>query len=99
MPRDSTPINVSDAGDNTLIEAVAGQPIIVLGYRLTVADAVEVVFKSAATELEPLILGTGISSAHAEQGLFATQPGEALVLNLSDAIAVKGGLTYRVGNY
>lgn len=100
------PINVNSAGDNTLIAAVPNKYLRVLAFGALCDSNVTLTFKSGASTaitgpmpclasggLAPSIgqLGTG---GYGTFGLFQTQPGEALVLNLSAAAQVGGYIAY-----
>lgn len=103
----SAPITASAGGDNTVVAAVAGYSIRVLAFVLTFSAAVNAKFKSgASTDLTGLLygIGTGPPPITAEvpgevaRGLFQTQKGEALVLNLSGAVAVGGFVVYETAS-
>lgn len=98
-------ISTSTSGDNTLVAARPGQKIRVINYAATAAGDVAIKFKSgASTDLTGAMglsatkalfpSGSGLSPA-GFVGLFETAVGEALVLNLSDAVAVAGHLTFQ----
>jgi hypothetical protein len=91
-------VAASASGDNTVIAAVAGRRIVVLCGKLMANGTVNSKWKSGAstdiTGLEYLIANDGYVLPFAQCGWFATATGEALVLNLSGAIAVGGHLTY-----
>ncbi len=86
------------SGDNTIVAAVAGRRIKVYAIHFNVVGSVNVIWKSGATEL------TGDMNFQAREGytnavtppafLLATAAGEALILNLSDNIAVDGWISY-----
>jgi len=95
-------ISVATSGDNTLVAAVAGKKIKVLSVKLIVSGAVDLCFESGAGG-EAL---TGVMSMAQDGNGFvlpATQPGfhwfetaagQALNLDLSDAVQVSGCLSY-----
>lgn len=95
-------VNLSASGDTTVVPAVVGKKIRVLGYNITSQTAnapVDVEFKSGAVT----VLGTfkeldGLTPALFSGSLlgaaFETAVGEALVFNLSIAKVVEGHLTY-----
>lgn len=97
-------INASSSGDNTLLAANANARIRVHAYVIVAAGAVSVTFKSGGSTLTgamPLAANGGVSSPSAiptpvEQlaCLFFTAKNEALVLNLSGAVAVTGHFSY-----
>ncbi|MFA5506966.1 MAG: hypothetical protein WC423_16155 [Vulcanimicrobiota bacterium] len=94
-----TPINVSASGDTTLVAAQSGKRIWVLGYDLVTDGDVTITFKSGS------IVITGPYAFNADsRGIekggngpaFRTVGGDALVMNLSDAVQVSGVLRYVV---
>lgn len=91
-------INVSTAGDNTLVAAVAGKRIRVLSYTL-VCSAVETVrFESGAggTALTGQMEfgANGGAAVTCDHGLFETAAGALLNLELATGVNVDGHLTY-----
>lgn len=95
------PIAASSSGDNTIVDAMEGKKIRVLGYVLVGAGAVNVKFQSGAagddlTGVMPIAgAGGGIAATPSGLGQFETDKGELLNLNLSDAVAVTGHVTYQ----
>lgn len=90
-------INVSAAGDNTLVAAVAGQATRVYGLRLNVAGAVVVQIKTGSTIREPFNFagaGGGTVLDLRELPYYTTATNEALIINLSSAVQVDGVLEY-----
>lgn len=97
-------INTASSGDTTIVPAIAGMRIRVVGYTALAAGAVVVTWKSASTALSgPMTIGgsVGLSMAQnqstdqSEFGIIQTAPGEALVLGLSAAVQVGGHLNYK----
>lgn len=97
-------IAVASSGDNTLVAAVSGKRIRVLAIFVLAAAAVNLYFTSAAagtvifggsTNKINLAANGGFVLSEAPDGWFETVAGEALVLNLSGAVAVSGGLIYQ----
>ncbi len=98
-------VNATASGDNTVIAAVAGKKLRVVGYSTASAGTVTVKWKSGASvDLSgpmPMVaagsgqgvLGSGTYMA--EYGVLETDVGLALVLNLSAAVVVGGHLVYR----
>ena len=81
--------DIATSGDSVLIPAKADTSFYVLQYMISSADAVNVRFKSAGTSISSLkFLGGAAGDAIENAYLFRTGYGEALVLNLSAAIAV-----------
>lgn len=99
-------VSISASGDNTIVAAVPGQKIVLLSYAIIAAGAVSVTWKSgASTSLSgamPLAANGGAAPSAgplapgAIVGLMETAAGEALVINLSAAVAVGGHITYRL---
>lgn len=94
-------VNISSSGDNTIIAAVAGQKVKMLGGMLIANGDVNVTIKSGAgTNLSGAIplaaKGNGfvIPISLAGYHLFETAVGAALVFNLSGAVAVTGAIAY-----
>lgn len=98
----SASINVATAADQTIVGAVAGQAIQIVGLVLVAAGAVTVTPKDGSTAL------TGAISLVAGQPFilvperavipwFTTTAGQAFVLNLGGAVQVSGRVYYRTG--
>lgn len=91
-------ISASSSGDNTIVNAVTGKKIRVLGWSLTSNGTVNVRWKSGAstnlTGLRYLIQYASAGGSPTPFGRFETASNEALVLNLSAAVAVGGELQY-----
>lgn len=90
------PIDCSSSGPNTIVAADATKKIRVIGYVLTASAAVNARWKRAATNLSGLLyLDTkGGVSHNCEDGALETAINEALVLDLSSAVAVGGHVAY-----
>lgn len=97
-------ISTSASGDTTIVAAQPGRKIRVLNYTVIAAGDVSIRWKSGSNNITGAMAlatnggaapsGTGQSpSGHI--GLFETNVGEALILNLSAAIAVGGHLAYQ----
>lgn len=96
-------IATSTSGDNTIVAAVTGRKIRVLGYVLSANAAVNTKWRSASTDKTGLrYFGSAGQESIAplsddpEVFWFETAAGEALVLNLSGAVAVGGYVVYIV---
>jgi hypothetical protein len=93
-------IDASSSGDNTLVAAVPGRKIRVMScFLIADASTVSVQFRSAAagaalTGPVPLAASAGFVLPYNEAGWFQTDIGELLNLELSDAVAVGGALSY-----
>jgi hypothetical protein len=98
-PKFNTVRAASSSGDTTIVAAVTSKKIRVLNYVLSVNGAVNVKFKSAtAGDISGLkyfdAAGAGAAAPYTPAGHFETTAGEALVINLSAAVAVGIDLTY-----
>jgi len=91
-------ISAGSAGANTLVAAVPGKRIRVLGVVLVCAGSVALKFQSGtATDLTgamAMSANGGFAPPASPFGQFQTTAGEALVLHLSAASAVGGWLSY-----
>jgi len=97
-------IETSSSGNTTIVPAVTGRKIRVLNYTLIASGAVSVIWKSgAATNISGTMAlaanggmapSCSISSPAGMLGVFETNIGEGLVLNLSAAVQVGGHLVY-----
>lgn len=97
-------INATANGANTVVAAVSGKKLRVLGYSASATAAVTATWRSGATAISgPMAIGVagnvsvglGASTFMNEFGVFETAVDEALVLNLSLATTVGGHLVYR----
>ena len=98
-------ISASASGDNTIVAAVAGQKIVLLSYLVIAAGDVSITWKSGASTSLSGAMALAANGGAAPSagpltpagvvGMLETAPGEALVLNLSAAVAVGGHITYR----
>lgn len=88
------------SGATAVVAAVTAKKIKVLGYVFVAAGAVAVKFQSATTDITGVMTigsnGGVAASAVAPAGghLLETAAGEALNINLSDAVVVGGHLSY-----
>ena len=94
-------ISASSSGDNTIVSAVSGKKIQILGMVLFAAGDVDVTIKDgASTSLSGAMSlatdGNGfvLPLTHKAIPWNETSSGNALVLNLSGAVAVAGFLIY-----
>lgn len=92
-------IAASALGDNTLVAAVLGKKIRVLGYHIVCAAAVTVRFEDGAggtalTGQKEYAANSGGSPGYSPLGWFETSEGNLLNLELSDAVSVDGHLIY-----
>lgn len=97
-------IGAASSGDNTLVAAVSGKKIRVLSICLIAASGVNLYFTSGAagtvifggsTNKIALAANGGFVLPEAPDGWMETVVGSALIMNLSGAIAVAGGLLYQ----
>lgn len=98
MRTKSATINASTSGDNSIVAAVAGRKIEVLGYTLVASGAVNVKWRSATNDLTGamnLATNGGIAIAATDKAIMKANLGEALQINLSGAVGVAGRVTYR----
>jgi hypothetical protein len=89
-------IEVAASGDTTIVPAVAGSRIRVIGYHLNSTDAKTLQWKSGSTTITGIMgfAANGSASASSDAGLFETAKGQALVLNAGAAGATGGALSY-----
>lgn len=90
-------IAVSSSGDNTIVSAVAGKRLLVLAYNYMANGTVNVKWRSNTTDktgLAYLVANTGKVAPFSSVGWLITASGDALVLNLSGAVAVGGEVVY-----
>jgi hypothetical protein len=94
-------INFAASGDNTVIAAVVGAPILVFGIFFTVAGATNITFKDGTTSLSGAVVFTANGSAMTlqinDEPYFYCQPGDAFIMNNSSAVQVSGTVYYRQG--
>lgn len=100
-------INASSNGNNTVVAAVSGKRILVIGYKYIATSAVTATWESSGgTVLDgPCALAANGGAQEPNPspnddgtfiGLFATLPGEGLVLNLGSGVQVGGNVRYAV---
>jgi hypothetical protein len=93
-------VNADADGDNTIVAAVAGKRIRVVGYALSATTAGLVTIRSAATVLAELSLpaaGTVVPYVGSVAvPAFQTAPGEALVFATQVGQDVNGHLAYHL---
>lgn len=93
-------VAVSESGNGTLVAAVAGKKVKVLGALLVGAGDVSVKFVGGSTDLTgamPLsVAGNGLVMPMTHRGYhwLETAAGAALALNLSESVAVAGVVVY-----
>jgi hypothetical protein len=91
-------IDTASSGDNTLVAADAAKKAKLVSYTLISEGTVAVRWKSAANNKSgamPLITNTGLAMAGSmDAWLLETAVNEALILNLSAAIGVRGHFSY-----
>src|SRR5215207_10431091 len=97
----SAPIVAAASGDNTVVAAVTGKRIRVIRYEISASGAVNAKWRSGTTDITGLFYfaaaGATADADSTDQGrdsLFETVAGQALVLNLSAAVAVGGFIDY-----
>ena len=91
-------IDASSAGDNTIIAAVPGKKIRVIGIKFSCAADVGLKWQSHTTDLGPVesyATDGGMSDYWGPHGcFFETAVGEALILDLDGAVQVSGWISY-----
>jgi hypothetical protein len=91
-------INATASGDTTVVAIVASRKIRVLGLTFSCSAAVSVAWKSAATTLVQAMSFAANGGMEVDRGGYGywtqTAVGEALIINLSDAVNVRGSVTY-----
>jgi|GEM_PF-1319682 len=92
-------IDDATSGDNSIVAAVSGKKIRVLNLVCIAAGEVDIRFESGAggdalTGQMSLNEFTGFAPGYCPVGHFETDAGDALNLELSDAVSVDGWLTY-----
>lgn len=91
------PISAAASGATSVVAAVTGKRIRVLGYVFMAAAAGTVLFRGTVTALTgafPVVANSGVASAASPMGQFQTPVGEALNIVLSAAFAVGGHVVY-----
>lgn len=93
-------IHAASSGDNAAVAAVEGARIRVLDCLLIASDTVTVRFESSAggaalTGQMQLAANGGFASGFNPEGHFQTEAGEALNLELSEAVSVDGWIVYK----
>lgn len=96
-------ITASASGNNSIVSAVTGRRIRILGYVLTFAGSVNAEWMDGTTAISGLLRGTAGANivcpvcppvAGSQLYWLATSQTSALQLNLSAATAVSGHLVY-----
>lgn len=91
----------ASSGDNTVVAAVAGKKIQVERFILVANGTVNAKWRSGTTDVSGLLYLVANSGVSAPGGgteyWVETVAGQALVLNLSAAIAVGGIVVYELG--
>jgi len=93
------PITASAAGATTLVPAVAGKKIRIVGFYMSGNGTVNANFQShntvnKVTGLLYLNANAQVDPGYFPVGIFETMPGEALDINLSTGVAVGGNLAF-----
>ena len=90
-------INATAGGDTTIVPAVSGKRIRVIAYTVVASASVNIKFRSGTTDITGtmrVVEGGGIAHAF-DAGLFQTNVGQPLVINLSTNATVGGYVVYR----
>ncbi len=98
VERSFAPIDTASSGDNTIVTGVAGSKIVVYSIFLICGADLTIIWKSASTVL---LGGAAVAERggyHIESDFAVTETadGENLIVNLSGASQVGGGITYVV---
>lgn len=100
QPVNFASVSTASSGANTLVAAVPGKSIRVLGYALVATGAVAVNFENGTTDISgvmSLAANGGVSYAGGVQcPAFETSIGAALGLTLGGAVQVSGHLCYEL---
>lgn len=95
---DHAVIDTSSSGDTTIVSGVSGRIIKVLQLEYTGHSGVNVKMKTGSTDLEgamALLYGTGkVRNGTRSVPVFKCGTGEALIINLSQAVQVVGSVVY-----
>lgn len=91
-------IDVATVDDHVIVAAVPGKSIRVISIFFTCAGAATLTWLSGSTAITGAMdfEGLGGMALTTEDGIMWTNPGEALVLDLDDAVQVSGAITYIV---
>jgi len=90
-------INATAIGNNTILAGITGQKITVISLDFVVAAAVSISWLSATTTLrnaQAFAANSGLARDLARPYYVQTNPGEALIMNLSAAVNVRGAFGY-----
>jgi hypothetical protein len=93
-------IDTTTTGDQTVVAAVSGKRILVCALVLNPAAETDITFKSGSTEVVDFggFRGTdeppGLGLSFNPHGYFETAAGQALVMNVNGAVAVRGLVNY-----
>jgi hypothetical protein len=95
-------VNIAASGDNSVITAVAGQPIRIWQLFLFAAGAVNVKFTTATTPLNASAIpltgaGSSIFFNYTGQEWFRSVIGQGFGINLSAAVQITGQVYYTLG--
>jgi hypothetical protein len=91
------PINVNTSGSNSIVAAVTGKSIRVLGYVMVADAAVTATWLQGVTAISgvmSLAANGGVAAPFSPVGHFQTAAGAALNLSLGGAVGVRGHLVY-----
>ncbi len=91
-------INAATAAAQTIVAAVPGRRIVVLGFWLRAANGQTLTWRSGTTPLTgAMAMATSelsLAASDDDHGVLETAPGEALVLLMGAATQVSGSVTY-----
>lgn len=96
-------IDLTTAGDQTIVAGIPGKKIRVLAYIVNISNNSYIQWKSGSTAISGQMHMTGGSSIAIHLGdqwpagglpVLLTEPGESLILNVGGAVTVGGHITY-----
>ncbi len=90
------PINATTAGDTQIVPAVSGKRIRVIAYAVTANATVNIRFRSGTTDITGSMRIANIVTHAYDGGLFQTDVGQPLNINLSASTTVGGYVVYRL---
>jgi len=90
-------INVTAIGNTTVLTGIPGQKLTVVSLDFVVSAAVSISWLSAATTIrnaQAFAANSGMARDLVRPYYLQTNPGEALIMNLSAAVNVRGALGF-----
>lgn len=94
----SIAINAASSGDNIILSAASAGSINIYEIYFTVAGATNITIKAGSRSLTGAIQLTGAGSSvnllMSEEPHFTCRPGEAFIINSSNAVQLAGAMIY-----